>query len=341
MQDIADSLGLSRNTVSKAINNTGILAEKTRKKILQRAAEMGYHRCVYPSAFHSAIASMPSPADPGELALISQNVPYGSHFGTYALNTFQERISQNNYRLAIFPVRAEEIAARQLPLGFNKDKTDGIICMEMFQPEYIDMLLSLDIPLLLVDTAYDTNFSILHTDILMMENRESMYRLTEQLIRSGFRSLAFAGDRHHCRSFRERYEGFMQAISDNHMSPHTGKLADTNVFSSDILINDALEKLDRLPNVFVCANDFTAIALIRVLRRRGVRIPNDVCITGFDNAAESRIIEPQLTTVDIPSSQMGYIAADLLLSRIREPQLPHRLTYVRTSVIERDSSRKL
>ena len=99
IQDIADSLGLSRNTVSKALNNTGILAEETRQKILTRAAEMGYRRFIYLQQDQPEYNTAP-----GELALISQNMPYGSHFGTYALNTFQEKISQNNYRLTMFPV---------------------------------------------------------------------------------------------------------------------------------------------------------------------------------------------------------------------------------------------
>ena len=74
IQDIADSLGLSRNTVSKALNNTGILAEETRQKILTRAAEMGYRRFIYLQQ-----GQPEHNAPPGELALISQNMPYGSH----------------------------------------------------------------------------------------------------------------------------------------------------------------------------------------------------------------------------------------------------------------------
>ena len=118
IQDIADSLGLSRNTVSKALNNTGVLADDTRKKILERAAEMGYRRFIYLQQDQPTHNTTP-----GELALISQNMPYGSHFGIYALNTFQEKISQNNYRLIMFPVRDEKIATLQLPLGFDKEKT--------------------------------------------------------------------------------------------------------------------------------------------------------------------------------------------------------------------------
>ena len=336
IQDIADSLGLSRHTVSKALNNTGILAEETRRRILEKASEMGYRRFIY----LQQEAPAPNTA-PGELALLTQSMPYGSHFGTYALNTFQEKISQNNYRLSMFPIREEEMASLRLPLGFDKEKTDGIICMEMFQPEYMEMLNSLHIPLLFIDTAYDTDFTQIDADFLLMENRTSVFNLTDTLIQNGYRDLAFVGERRHCRSFFERYQGFMDALAENRLTPATTEFTDTNVFFEPSVLADTIKHTSKLPEVFVCANDFVAIDLIRALRKQGIRVPEDVTVTGFDNAPESRLIEPHLTTVEIPSAQMGYIAADLLLSRIREPETPYRITYVRTTVKYRESTGKL
>lgn len=334
IQDIADSLGLSRNTVSKALNNTGVLAEDTRRKILERAAEMGYRRVIY--------LQQDSPAahtEPGEIALITQNMPYGPHFGTYALNTFQEKISQNNYRLTMFPVREDEIATLQLPLGFNKEKTSGIICMEMFQTEYMNMLNDLQIPMLFIDTAYDTDFSQIDADFLLMENRHSVASMTEELIqKGGFRRLAFAGNYRHCRSFFERYQGFMDALAKNGLKPCMTQFVDNNVFRDKAVLEETIRRSFPLPDVFVCANDFVAIDLIRALRRQGIRVPEDVRVTGFDNSSESRIVEPHLTTIDIPSSKMGYLAADLLLSRIRDPETPYRIMYVRTTVKYREST---
>lgn len=333
IQDIADSLGLSRNTVSKALNNTGVLAEDTRRKILEKAAEMGYRRFIY---LRQEQAS--ENTEPGELALLAQNMPYGSHFGTYALNTFQEKISQNNYRLTMFPVREEEILGLQLPLGFDRKKVSGIICLEMFDPDYIKMLSSLSIPLLFIDASYNINFTEVDADFLLMENRNSIYSLTDTLIRSGFQKLAFAGEYRHCRSFFERYQGFMDALSRHGLSPCTTQFTDTDVFTEMSDLEETIRRMLPCPEIFVCANDFTAIRLIHALRRQGIKVPEDVCITGFDNSPESKIIEPHLTTVSIPSSEMGYIAAELLLSRIRRPGIPYRLMYVRTSVEYRNSS---
>lgn len=333
VQDIANALGLSRNTVSKALNNTGTLAAETRQKILEKAAEMGYRRIIY--------LSEPSPAKKGEvkeLALITQNMPYGSHFGTYALNTFQERMSKNNYRLSMFPVRDTEISSLSLPMGFNEAKTAGIICLELFDLEYIEMLNTLDIPLLFVDTAADTDITRIKADFLLMENHLSVFNLTNTLIQNGCQRFAFAGNPEHCLSFSERYQGFIHALSINKLEPCTSQFTGRTVFADAKTLEETVRRTLQLPDVFVCANDFVAIDLIRALKKCEINVPDDVRVTGFDNSAESRIIEPHLTTVDIPSTQMGYIAADMLHSRINEPAIPYRITHVRTTPKFRDST---
>lgn len=336
IQDIADALGLSRNTVSKALNNTGVLAEDTRRKILEKAAEMGYRRVIY--------ISEPSPAKRGEikeLALITQNMPYGSHFGTYALNTFQERMSQNNYRLSMFPVRDTEIASLSLPIGFNKEKTAGIICLELFDSKYIEMLSALNIPLLFLDTAADTDITQINADFLLMENHLSVYNLTNALIQNDCQRLAFAGNPEHCLSFSERYQGFIHALSINKLKPCTSQFTGRTVFADAKVLEETIRRTIQLPDVFVCANDFIAIDLIRALKKCGISVPDDVRVSGFDNSKESSIIEPHLTTIDIPSSQMGYIAADMLRSRINEPAIPYRIIHVRTTPKFRDSTGNL
>ena len=336
IQDIADALGLSRNTVSKALNNTGVLADDTRQKILRKAEEMGYRRFVY----------LPQEA-PGEnpvikeLALVTQNMPYGSHFGTYALNTFQEKISKNNCRLSMYPVRDTEIASLKLPIGFDPEKTAGILCLELFDSNYIEMLDALGLPLLFIDTASDVDLTRTNADFLLMENALSIYRLTDSLIQKGCTRLAFAGDPSHCRSFLERYQGFQEALHANGLSPCNTLFTGKTVFSDSTFLGEAVSQMIQLPEVFVCANDFVAIDLIRALRKHGFKVPEDVMVTGFDNSAESRIIDPHLTTVDIPSSQIGYLAADLLLSRINEPDTPYRIMHVRTSIKYRASTGRL
>ena len=130
----------------------------------------------------------------------------------------------------------------------------------------------------------------------------------------------------------------MHALSFNQLEPCTSQFIGRTVFADSNTLEEAIRRTLQLPEVFVCANDFVAIDLIRALKKCGVDVPADVRVTGFDNSAESRIIEPHLTTVDIPSSKMGYIAADMLLSRINEPDMPYRITHVRTALKFRAST---
>ena len=90
----------------------------------------------------------------------------------------------------------------------------------------------------------------------------------------------------------------------------------------------------------MCANDYHAVKLMLALKRMGLAIPGDVMVAGFDNAPESAIIEPGLTTVNIHSADMGVLAADVLLARLQSPQRPFCLTYAQTEPVFRSSTKK-
>jgi len=325
VQDIADALGVSRNTVSKALNNTGVLADSTREKILQKAVEMGYkHFSYYPQAVPVLKTNI------GEIALFTQSMPNSSHFGSLLLNTFQEKISSNGYRLSIFLIRQQDIENLQLPTGFDSKNVSGIICLELFDLSYSKMLSDLDIPLLLVDSTANIDYSEFDADFLFMENHNSVFNLTLELIKNNMHNLAFAGDIYNCHSFFERYQGFRDALIQNNLKPTTELLLSREPFVNSQNLISFIKQIQPLPDVFICANDFVAIDLIKAMKKCNILVPDDVMISGFDNSAESKIIEPHLTTVHIPSSAMGYIAADLLLSRINEPGIPYRTTHVGT-----------
>lgn len=101
---------------------------------------------------------------------------------------------------------------------------------------------------------------------------------------------------------------------------------------------EQFQALKTLPDVFLCANDFVAIDVLQVFRKLGISVPDDVYLCGFDDSPESRVITPPLTTIHIHSQIMGFSAAHLLISRIREPSLNYRTIYTETSMIYREST---
>ena len=352
MQDIADTLGLSRNTVSKAINNTGVIAEHTKELILQKAAEMGY-RNLSGSADASSAPSGERSAAPSscyrEIAMLTCSIPGGSHFAVTTLDRMQQILSTHGYNLAFYRITPEELKARRLPGSFRMDVTAAIFCMELFDYDYYRMLSELGLPLLLIDSPAPCGREPLPVDILVMENYAGIYSFVCDLAQKGKKSVGFVGNIMHCRSFLERGSACITSAAMNGLAPaqqysiltfppgpDPARSATYADYTDDLF--DHLQSLPALPDAFICANDFIAINLISSLRRMNLRCPEDILVMGFDDSPESRFHSPSLTTVHIHTQTMGQLAAELILDRIAEPDRPPRTTYSLTDLIRRESS---
>ena len=174
IQDIADSLGLSRNTVSKAINNTGVLADSTRQKILARAIEMGYKQFSYLDLDTVQNSLTPPAPAKNEIALITTWFLNGSHFSAMMLDKFQMEISKRGYSMTMHFARAEDIAAQRLPASLRLENCAAIICIEVFDPSYARFICQSGVPVLFVDAPADPGADPLPADILTMNNDEGI-----------------------------------------------------------------------------------------------------------------------------------------------------------------------
>ena len=339
IQDIADELGISRNTVSKAINNSDGIAESTRDKILQKAVEMGYKQFSYVGSFLGSdnTASLSAPAQyRGEIALLTTAFLTQSHFASTMLDKFQREISQAGFTMNTHRVTKENLQLMTLPYTFRKDLVKAIICIEMFNYEYDRMICDLDVPVLFVDGPVKKNGYSLPADQLYMDNTTEITRFVNDMLAAGKTRIGFVGDYNHCQSFYERYTAFRMAML----------MAGVPVDERCIFCNNRVEEiiepiseLEGLPDVFICANDFLAGDLIRGLFSIGKSVPEDVMILGFDNSAESRIVHPHLSTVHIHTQVMAYAAIQLLDSRRKAPSLDARIVHTETELIYRDSTR--
>lgn len=335
IQHIADALGISRNTASKALNGNEGIPDETRSKVIRKAIELKYKQFAYMES-EGLI-----PRKTGNIALLTTNMPDSSHFGSPVISGLEKRISAEGYNLSIHIVREDERAARRLPNNFDAAAVDGIVCIELFDREYSELLTSLKIPVIFVDCAFDIDFSSFQADILLMENEHSIYHLTRNLLDNGYHRIGFVGDYRHCKSFGERWMGYNRALLENGIpvSPSLSILDEDRFFLFETdWIEKRLEQLDELPDAFVCANDFIAVRLMKALKSKGLSIPEEIGVTGFDNATESRIVEPHLTTVHIYSSEMGIKAAEMLLTRIRYPEQPYQVVHVQTRPLLRESA---
>ncbi len=342
LQDIADALGVSRNTVSKAINNTGVLAESTRQKVLEKAIEMGYKQFSYASDL--ADIKNPSVARTkasGEIALFTGSFLNNSHFASTMLDKFQHEISLLGYSLTMHRVDSTNIDELSLPISFRKENTKAIVCIEMFNHPYCEMLCSLSIPVLMIDAPVASYWKPLNADILLMDNFTSIFAVVNDMSKKGITRIGFVGQVTHCRSFYERFMAYREAMYINNLTIDN-RFCFTEVHPHGANYKDyllkALEKTGELPEMFVCANDFVALDLIYGLRKMGIECPRDIKLFGFDDSPESKIMTPSLSTSHIHSQIIGYSAAKLVISRIEHPDLNYRITYTETDLIYRDST---
>lgn len=335
MQDIADACGLSRNTISKVFNGRGSVPEVTRRAVLEKAQELGYRQL-------PAEKAAPQRQAMRSVALFTNHMPERSHYGSVFVSAFTNRLSRAGYTLMMYEILPEELRERRLPANFVLEQTAGLLGIELFDRGYSDFVCSLGLPTIFADTCAHTDFSALAADVISMENIDSTAAVTEALIRAGAARLGFVGDREHCNSFFQRWQGFCLGLARAGLAPDESLclLADDKLpYGDTAWLLQQLARMPRLPDAFVCANDYLATHLMAALRQKGLHIPDDVMVAGFDGSPESAIIEPPLTTVRIPSADMGAMAAGILLDRIQNPALPYRCTYVQSLPIWRSTIR--
>lgn len=342
IQDIADALGISRNTVSKAINNADGLADTTRERILQKAVEMGYKQFSYVQSISRLTKETEQPPQtsepPKEIALLTNAFLGVHHFASTMLDRLHWELAQLGYRLNTYHVSPDDVAHRTLPFSFEPEKASAIVCVEMFDWDYDMMLCELGRPILFIDGPSRHAGRSLPADQLYMDNSSEIMRLLDGLIRHGVRRIGFIGDYDHCQSFYERYLAVCCSLFLAGL-PVEEKFFLKTTTSQDVY--QSLEALDELPDIFVCANDFIAYDALQTLKKFGKSIPEDVMLCGFDNAPESRMVVPALTTVHIHTQIIAYSAAQLLVSRIEEPNLDFCKIHTETDLICRESTRGL
>ena len=334
MQEIADACGLSRNTVSKVFNDRGAVPGATRQTVLRKAQELGYYQLPEEEPLKVETHSQ-------NIALLTSSIPTDYHFGPFFISAFGGQLSRAGYTLMMYEISPDELRGKTLPLHMSLAQTAGILVIELFNREYMDMLCGLGIPTIFIDSYYGTHTSQMKCDVISMENTASTFALTNQVISAGARRIGFVGDVEHCNSFHERWTGFCLALSGAGI-PLERELCilerDDAPYGDPEWLLSKIQEMPVTPDAFICANDFLALSTMTTLKRHGVSIPDEVMVAGFDGTPQSAIVEPALTTAHIPSNDIGRLAADILLARIENPDRPFQSTYVKTTPLLRDST---
>lgn len=308
-KELAQKLGLSATAISMALNNKAGVSTETRAKIIKAAEEYGYdftkvkHNSDHTGSIyiifyrtHNAILSY-SPIF-NELYDGVKSKCQKEHF-TVKMMHFYEKVDV-----------LEECFS---DLRISDCKGIILIGTEIRQ-DVCRQFLSLGYPLILLDTYFDS----LECTSVLINNTQGAYLATSYLIANTRVQPGYLQSSYSIPNFVERQAGYFKAIKENGMSPSRSVIHKLSP-SIEAAMADMLEIIDQndtLARCYFADNDIIAIGAMKALMLRGYKIPEDISVIGFDNISEGKIIEPSLTTMDVPRLYIGKTAASLLIEQI-------------------------
>jgi LacI family transcriptional regulator len=155
-------------------------------------------------------------------------------------------------------------------------------------------------------------------------------------------TIGFVGDYHHCLSFLQRYEGFTDVIEKYKFPAYHGySIIDKDIlFADDSWLYAQLSSI-HIPDLFFCANDIIATRIITCLSRMGLYVPKNVLVCSFDGTPALASINPNLTTVIIPSKEMGQLAANVITQRLSSSQVTKCVFSLNTQIYYNNSTNSI
>ncbi|HEU5102071.1 MAG TPA: LacI family DNA-binding transcriptional regulator [Roseiflexaceae bacterium] len=328
IREVARRAGVSYQTVSRVINNHPMVAASTRALVRQAIAELDYH----PNA--QAVGLSRNRADIVGVITHSIASPFFAQIVDGTAQALQERGRFMLLGSAGMSTQLETIDSLQ-----RSRRIDGMIIILPLSTslEAAQQLAASQFPLVLVDLQYDID-----ANHISIDNRQGAYCATEHLIGLGHRRIGLISGPLIQPVAHVRIAGYKDALRA-HGLPYEPELVVIGDFANSGGEAGATHflSLDDPPTAIFACNDQMAFGTVRTLRRRGLRVPDDISVIGFDDIAEASISYPPLTTMRQPLAEMGRIAAEYVC-RVIDGEATERLQVtLSTELIVRQSTAPL
>ena len=330
IQMIADKLDLSRNTVSKVINNKDV-PEQTRTRVINKAIEMGY------KGFNQMKNTEKNML---KLLLLAGKPLSNLDFFISLVRGVENLVTNLNIDFFQYTVN-NNTTFDQLRNYIDNLGIDGVIGIELYDEEFLKRFLTLNKPIVFIDAAFGLKEHQGNFDAIFMESRDPIYKIAKGFIDNGLNRIIYCGDHKHCQGFYERFLGLRDAIAE---IPHRMDLTHSLILPDDSPFGDVqwlankINRLPMLPQAIICANDSIAINVCEAIKMIGLKIPNNIQVVGFDNNVDSNLYSPSITTVSVDKELLGQEALYVLIDRINRPNSPSRMIYFKTEIIYRNST---
>ncbi len=321
MADIAERLNISIVSVSKALAGKPGVSEEMRAKVISLAQELGYE------GFRAR--SDASGNNVGVLVsdrFFDENTFYTSLYRALVL-----ACGRGDLTCMVEIVSQESERAVTLPALVTGRKADSLLLLGQLERPYLQAVISCGLPCLLLD-FYVPGVGL---DCVVSDNLDGGCTLTEHLLAQGIQKIGFVGSIRATSSIMDRYLGYQRALRLAGLVPREDWLLEDRDKDGHFIPLDLPEEL---PQAFLCSCDEVAYNLVTLLRQRGLRVPEDVAVCGYDDFRYATLCQPPLTSYRVNVEQVAETAVGRIAARMRQEEAAPLTFKISGQMIVRESS---
>ena len=329
LADIAKVVGVSTVSVSKALAGKGGVSEEMKEKIKQTAEEMGY---VSPTAVKQSRVG-----GTGNIGVLLPQRFVGNNTFYWSLYEHLVNVLSNRGYYGILELLSiEDEKNCTMPNMILDHKVDGVVVLGQAKNAYTEMMAENGIvPVIFLDyymgkSEYDTVIS---------DGFHGMYQLTNYLLGMGHTKIGFVGTILSTSSITDRYLGYLKAMMENGLTPKPEWIIPDREDGDGALLDMQLP--EELPTAFACNCDVVAYRLINKLKARGVEVPRDVSVVGYDNYALEDTTQEAITTYEVGMQRMAESCIKTLIKKICGERYYKGVQVVTGHIIYKKSVRRL
>lgn len=328
IHDIAKELNISASTVSRALHNHPRISKATRDAVHEVAEKYSYQPNVMASSLRQ-----------GRSKTVGVVVPrINRNFFANVIGGMEEVLAASGYHLMICQthekVEDEKVAIQTL-VNARVDAILLSVSMETTRGDHLSALKDKGIRLFFFDRVLDS----IAAGSVMIDDRLGAYLNVKHLIEQGYQKIAHVAGAEQINIYSARKKGYQDAMNEAGIKIEPGWILEKPLVleGGEEAFSEAM-KLKHKPDAFFCAGDYAALGVMQAALKAGLRIPDDLGITGFANEPFTEFLKPTLTTVDQRGSEMGKIVAEMFMECNKNNSLECKKTVLKPRLIIRESS---
>lgn len=316
--DIARELNISAATVSRGLKDHPNIKKETKKRIVETARKMGYQQNIFASNLRMQHSNT--------IGLIVPRLD--SYFMSKVIAGIEKVINHAGFNL-IISQSSDHLKKEAASLNtMLNSRIDGLLISvsgETTHTDHFSFLRQKGIPIVFFDRVLETPGST----CVIIDNVKAAYDATNHLLEQGCQRIVHLGGNYANNVYRDRAAGYKKALADHQIVFQPELLFQVHL-SGEAGLDAArrILQLSPLPDGVFTANDSSAIGCIAELKRKGLHIPEDIAVVGFNDDPICRFIEPDLSSVNYPSQEMGEVAAQTLIDTIHHANITRLNTII-------------